>query len=532
MQHEEQTDPRLRVKRQVIKLGRDFFYTSNLLRMRVTCEERQVSMKKVGGTVMAGGMVTTNGKQVNFHPQYVQQVDDARIAYHLKKAVLQVALKHHLVRDKYPDMDPKVISLASSLAINHILMHEDGIPEDAPIAGTPGSFFEYLNEGKAMEHYVEALQEMAEQQQQQQQQESKDGSGQGKDGSGQTGGRNSKQDKSGKSSEEDDAGSPDPDGSESRDDGDQSSDDDGESDSGDADDSDSDDGMDGDPKEGDDDQDDDDGSELDEPQQGKSDGKDDVDWDWDKLPDKMDAGDVEQHPEMTPGNAESMRDEMSSQVAASIAACADGRGDVPAELKEMYEESLKPSKMDYRTMLRRFASSFNSRGFTYQKPNRRHSFRRDVIMPCRHNRGISNLVFAVDTSGSMDSETINRALDEIEGVIKSWPNAKVTMIECSETITAETQVSKFNMASLKKDKEWSGRGGTDLRPPFKRAAEMGDVKCIIYLTDLMGPKPDAQDVRIPTLWLVAGQDVGTDYYNRYIDRYKPEFGIVVPMEKD
>ena len=547
MQDEKDMDPTLRVKRQVIRLGQNIFYTSNLLRMRVTVQDRPVKLTKFGRTVMAGGMVSTNGVELNFHPEYVRRVDDDRLAYHIKKAVLQIALKHNLVKDKYPkDTDPNVISMASSLAVNHILMHEDGIPDDAPMAGKAETFFSKLNPGKPMEHYVEALfaaiekQKKRQEQRQKQKQdkgeendddsegqdgeesdeggegEGKSGKGKGKGGKGKGGTGDSEQDEESEGDEgENEEGDEDQDGSE--DGAEEDRDDDSEEAT--------DEPSSGDAESGndqDDDRDSGDGEGRDESEEGEDEPEP---IDWDKLPKQMAVGDVQQHPEANGDNDEQLRSENDQELAATLAAC-DGAGDAPGEIVELVKAALKPSKLNYKTMLRRFCLSMTSKGFTYSRPNRRSSWRKDVIIPARKSRGVGHIVFAVDTSGSMQGEDINRALDEIEGIFKAWPETKITMIEADERIVSEVSVKACEMVALKKDKSWRGRGGTDFRPAFRRAAELPNVRCVIYLTDLEGPKPPKHEVKIPTLWLdVRGRyEKGSHFY--------PDFGEVAVLDKD
>ena len=52
-----------------------------------------------------------------------------------------------------------------------------------------------------------------------------------------------------------------------------------------------------------------------------------------------------------------------------------------------------------------------------------------------------------------------------------------------------------------------GGGGTDFRPAFARVAELeaeGErIAGLVYLTDLLGYFPNADDVSIPTLWVAT-----------------------------
>lgn len=522
MTHEQELDPVLRVKRQVIRLGSDMFYSSNLLRMRVTCQECPVSMKKIGGTVMAGGMVTTNGKSLNFHPDYVRQIDDDRIVYHIKKAVLQVALKHNLVKDKLAHYNSGALNAASSLAINFILMYEDGMPAGAPRAGASGTWWEYLNDGMPMEHYAEALQEVYENEQATKEAE--------RDNENNDDGTEGNDEDSGEEGESGGTEGSGPDGPETD-----------EGDGGDAGDEAGDEGEGDTPEDGDESSDSGSGEDSQEGSEGGSSGKPvdpgtlndfdiDPEPDWNDLPDNMDAGDVEQHPEANEDNIEELRSKSTQQTMKSVAQC-DGCGGVPGLIKEAFKDLLRPSELDYKTMLRRFCNTVRKQRYSYVHPNRRHAWRGSkIILPTRHSRGLGKIVFAVDTSVSMDAADINRSLDEIAEIMATWPSSELVMIECSTSIGAETTVSRFNVDKLRKRDGWTGRGGTDLRPPFVRAQEIGNVKCVIYLTDLQGPQPEKGDVTIPTIWLATDDKYAKPgKQSKWGRSYYPEFGEVVVL---
>lgn len=523
MTTEERNDPRLRLKRAVIRLGTDIFYTTALLKMRVTCEPRQVSISHIGAANVMQGAVIANGKTVNFHPEFVRHIDDDRLEYYLKKAVLQIALKHNLVGDRYPNAEPAIINLASSLAINFILKDEAGFPDNGePQAGDPGTFWEFLHPGQTMEHYVDALTQHAEQeaqkrareqQQKQSQQSNESSEGEGEDSDEETnehredgeGGKGE-----GEDDEQDGGGAGQGEGKDDAEESDEEPEDEGE-------------GNNGEDEPGEDEDDAASPDSQDQDSEGSPDKEEEGEpiegEDWDDLPKEHVAGSIEQHPDLTNDNGDTLRAEADQDTA--NAAAAAGIGNTPGIL---IASVLKPSKLSYRSILRRFCLAHAKHGYTYQRPNRRSAWRRDIILPARRNKGLDKIVLAVDTSGSMTPKMINRAVDEIRAIVTAFPEVKVTMIECDTAIHAEIEVHAYDVDRLKKDGKWYGRGGTDLRPPFARAKEMGGVRCLIYLTDLEGPQPEAGEVDIPTLWLCTSklEDVRS--------RRLPKFGEVISID--
>lgn len=115
---------------------------------------------------------------------------------------------------------------------------------------------------------------------------------------------------------------------------------------------------------------------------------------------------------------------------------------------------------------------------TYTRVNRR-----NILLPGTKNHYGPTVVFALDTSGSMDKEY----LEHIIGVFK-WLSRRtnVELIQCDADIHEVTK----NIRN-KKVIEIKGRGGTDFRPVFKYIKEKykDKIDLLVYGTDLMGDFP-------------------------------------------
>lgn len=109
------------------------------------------------------------------------------------------------------------------------------------------------------------------------------------------------------------------------------------------------------------------------------------------------------------------------------------------------------------------------------------------------------IVLAIDTSASISGKDLTRFSAEIEKIRRS--GAEITLIECDCKIQQVYQLKRPFQG------QFQGRGGTDFRPLWQYLKEKHlrpDV--IIYLTDGIGPAPDASPY--PTIWaLTAGGQI-------------------------
>lgn len=197
-------------------------------------------------------------------------------------------------------------------------------------------------------------------------------------------------------------------------------------------------------------------------------------------------------------------------------------GNVPGWVKEQSERMHgEAAGVNWKMLLRRFMTQHTHRGLDYKRPSRRHSWRKDIIMPS--NRGLTAAPGAVllDTSGSMHTDDLNRALVELEGILQAFQDSQVTLFQCDMRITDERLFRKADFP-LRTPLEWVGRGGTDLGPAIKKIGEKHrNFKWLVIISDMEWNVGDAEDPGIATLWLPTTPE----------DRWywgEPTFGQVIP----
>ena len=113
---------------------------------------------------------------------------------------------------------------------------------------------------------------------------------------------------------------------------------------------------------------------------------------------------------------------------------------------------------------------------------------------------LSELVIAIDTSGSCDVETVTRFLQETYAILSDQENffhkMKVYLIQCDCCIE-QVQVihSREEWEKYSRSIAVHGRGGTDFTPVFRyveelrRKKELSNLRAMIYFTDGDGIYP-------------------------------------------
>ncbi len=192
---------------------------------------------------------------------------------------------------------------------------------------------------------------------------------------------------------------------------------------------------------------------------------------------------------------------------------ADKVGKLPATLKRMVTEALNP-RLDWSEILRRFVDSASRHDYSWSRPNRRY-IGSGMYLPSVYSNQLGHVVAAIDTSGSISDETLNRFGSEIEAIINDY-QASCTVIYCDTQVAGTAEYAPGEPVKL----ESHGGGGTDFRPPFNYVDDQGlNPVCMLYFTDGMcnafPPEP-----HYPVLWI---------HDNRYHRRFTPPFGEVVEL---
>lgn len=201
-----------------------------------------------------------------------------------------------------------------------------------------------------------------------------------------------------------------------------------------------------------------------------------------------------------------------------IDAASKSRGTGSASLDRWLRKATKP-KVNWRAELKRFvAQVFDELDYAYF--NKRF-LSKDMYLPGVKTGDVStfeNVVIAIDTSGSIDDNTLAKFGNEMMSLFKIYSIHKCYVIWCDSQIPKDG-VQLFDIAdkNFKLDKlKPKGGGGTSFRPPFKWIEDNLLKKnkqpaFVIYFTDAYGDAPSPNEYRIRqygkrVLWVITDND--------------------------
>ncbi|MDD2733121.1 MAG: VWA-like domain-containing protein [Desulfuromonadaceae bacterium] len=171
-------------------------------------------------------------------------------------------------------------------------------------------------------------------------------------------------------------------------------------------------------------------------------------------------------------------------------------GETPAELRSVVDTLLRPSPLPWRQILRQFIATAGRTGHrsSWMREHRRF----EHTTPGIRKRRRLNLLVGIDVSDSTDSAMLRETFARELLHIARGRDAAVTVLYANSRIQ---QIQSFSGAPGFVER-YDGGGFTDLRPVFDYAKTMQPLPAaVIYLTDGVGPAPEAME--LPTLWVLT-----------------------------
>lgn len=157
-------------------------------------------------------------------------------------------------------------------------------------------------------------------------------------------------------------------------------------------------------------------------------------------------------------------------------------------------EGARQSRIDWRDQIRKYLTVKGDT--TWSKPNRRY-IGRGLYLPSVKINKLGHLVFAIDTSGSIDTKMLEVFAGEINEVLSAcdeWPERVTIMWADAEVVGTEDQEGSLVLHP-------KGGGGTAFQPTFDYIEyEEWEPQVMFYLTDLCGDRP-VMPSKYPVVWV-------------------------------
>jgi len=185
-------------------------------------------------------------------------------------------------------------------------------------------------------------------------------------------------------------------------------------------------------------------------------------------------------------------------------------GTIPNDLQTKIHDLLEPKK-NWRELLLKYLAEKAKDDYTWTRPSARY-LPMGLYLPSLDSITLGKVVFAIDTSGSVDEKLLNEFVSEIKEASTMF-NFPVTVVQC------DTRIQHIQELESDTEIEIYGRGGTEFTPVFDWVNEnMPDVKALVYFTDgECWDRPQAPEYDV--LWVI--------YDNK---NYKSSFGEIIYIE--
>lgn len=193
------------------------------------------------------------------------------------------------------------------------------------------------------------------------------------------------------------------------------------------------------------------------------------------------------------------------------------RGLVPGDLAEMIEEFKNPRIPWERLLLAKTTNIFKRTDYDCNYPSNQYRLiDEEMIFPKLVGKSNTNLVVAIDTSGSMSTDDLATIAPEMNSICKLA--TKSFVITCDAQVQDFMEFTEWDDAIRKV--KWKGRGGTSFQPVFDEIAKRKiEPECLVFFTDGYGEQ--VKRPPYPVIWCIT--EHGTDMEGRN------DFGVKIKI---
>lgn len=171
----------------------------------------------------------------------------------------------------------------------------------------------------------------------------------------------------------------------------------------------------------------------------------------------------------------------------------DKYGKLPQEIVRVIDDLINP-RLSWSEVLYRFLDSKIKEHYSWNKPNKK--YLPNFYLPSQYSESINKLTIAIDTSGSMPNEFLQKILSEINYINQTFKPGELTILDCDSRIHNIYTINSFDLVS---ELKFTGSGGTNFMPVIKYCNEQ-DTNLLIYFTDLYGIQI-SEEPAYPVVWV-------------------------------
>lgn len=175
---------------------------------------------------------------------------------------------------------------------------------------------------------------------------------------------------------------------------------------------------------------------------------------------------------------------------------------------ETFKAGAKAAAVDWKPELARFTDMSAMRDFDWTRPNKRFAWQ-GLTLPSMVAIRPSCVIFAIDTSGSMDTEALIQITSEAQAALDAGAMDTLVLILANDGVQ---RVSEYQPGDTI-DGTARASGGTDFGPTFELVAERyPDASALVYLTDGY-PSAWGTEPACPVLWCLTLPQTAADRLN-------------------
>ncbi|MDE3021347.1 MAG: hypothetical protein KGI54_05760 [Pseudomonadota bacterium] len=175
------------------------------------------------------------------------------------------------------------------------------------------------------------------------------------------------------------------------------------------------------------------------------------------------------------------------------------RGKFPGCLSRMVKD-LVHEKVDWKSVLHRFAEQAAREDYSYRKPNPRF-IHMGFYLPSLYSEKVGKIALCIDTSGSIDEEILGQFQSEVCAIVNKLKPESLLVVYADAAIQHSEEFGPDDMIAFHP----KGGGGTDFRPFFEHIDKMEDQPvCALYFTDMYGSFPK-KEPGYPVLWISTSE---------------------------